>query len=104
MPPDQGGVQEHLKIISKFNRCIFLQELENERLMFYSLDFNSFCITNPSSMPIGASSYQNIGTQQIKLFGMDMHNFGNTVIPFNFDPNIRPFVFVNDTFKQSIHI
>ena len=50
-------------------------------------------------MPIGTSSYQNIGTKQIKLFGMDMHNFANTIIPFNFDPNIRPFVFVNDTFK-----
>ena len=104
--PHAGGTAEELKIICKFNRCVFLRELEGERLMFYSLDFNSYCITNPQSMngQPGINSYQNIGTQQIKLYGMDMHNFENIVIPFGFDPVLRPYVFINDTFKQSIYI
>lgn len=66
MNAHQGGTHEDLKIIAKYNRCIFLKELENERLLFFSLDFNAYCITNPACMGQSTiNSYQNIGTQQI---------------------------------------
>ena len=42
--------------------------------------------------------------QEIKLYGMDLLNFQNTVVPPQFDPVACPFVFVYDSFKQNINI
>ena len=83
-------MSEELETADRYKSCLFLRELDQERLMFFHIDSATFVIQGIS------------GKKEFKLLGFGISNYKNIVVPSSFEPEDFPYVYVYE--QRSVHI